>query len=182
MAQPDRPAQASRRRAAVATASDGVASGNRTDDSGEAVATLLAENGLDRVRRPTVADDRDEIAHRLRTLADDDEVALIVVTGGTGLAPRDVTPEATTDVIERDAPGLAEAMRAAGRAITPMADLSRGVCGVRSRTLIIDLPGSPKGAVESLTAIVELLPHALDLLTGDTREHPPGHGEHGTPA
>jgi molybdopterin adenylyltransferase len=120
-------------------------------------------------------DDREAIAGHLRALADDD-VALIAITGGTGFGPRDVTPEATLDVVDRQAPGLAEAMRAAGRAITPLADLSRGVCGVRGRTLIVDLPGSPKGATESLAAILGLLPHALDLLGGETAQHPGGHG------
>jgi molybdopterin adenylyltransferase len=163
--------------AAVVTASDGVASGHRQDGSGAAVSELLAAAGFEVVRRVVTPDDRAAIAGHLRALADDTAVALVAVTGGTGFGPRDVTPEATLDVVERPAPGLAEAMRAAGRAITPLADLSRGVCGVRGRTLIIDLPGSPKGATESLAAIVELLPHALDLLGGDTQHHPGGHGD-----
>ncbi len=174
-----------RRRTAVVTASDGVASGHREDGSGDAVAAQLTGAGFEVVARVTVPDDRDRIAQSLRTLADADgdhpPVALVAITGGTGFGPRDVTPEATRDVLDRDAPGLAEAMRAAGRAVTPMADLSRGVCGVRGATLLIDLPGSPRGATESLAAILDLLPHALALLAGDTRHHPSGHGEEGAP-
>jgi molybdopterin adenylyltransferase len=163
--------------AAVVTASDGVSTGHREDGSGAAVAALLADAGFEVAHREVVPDDRDRIAALLRRLADDDGVALVAITGGTGFGPRDVTPEATTDVVDRPAPGLAEAMRAAGRHSTPLADLSRGVCGVRGRTLIVDLPGSPRGATESLAAIIELLPHALQLLAGDTRHHPAGDDE-----
>jgi molybdopterin adenylyltransferase len=167
--------------AAVVTASDGVASGHRDDESGRAVAEALTATGLEVVSLEQVPDERAEIAAVLARLADEDGVALVAVTGGTGFGPRDVTPEATEDVIERRAPGLAEAMRAAGRAKTPMADLSRGVCGVRGHTLILDLPGSPRGAIESLEAVTGLLDHALTLLAGHTRHHPPGHGEEGVP-
>lgn len=162
--------------AAVVTSSDGVAYGHRDDGSGDAVAQLLEDHGFSVVARRVVPDDRSTIAETLSELATED-LALVAITGGTGFGPRDVTPEATRDVIEREAPGLAEAMRASGRAVTPMADLSRGVCGVLGRTLIVDLPGSPRGATESLSAVMELLPHALDLLAGDTQHHPPGHGD-----
>jgi molybdopterin adenylyltransferase len=155
------------RTATVVTVSDGVSAGTRQDTAGPAVAALLAGAGF-AVERALVADDRHEIAAVLRRLADDEGRALVAVTGGTGLGPRDVTPEATLDVVERLVPGLAEAMRAAGRTSTPRADLSRGVCGVRGRTLVLDLPGSPRGATESLEAILDLLPHAVDLLGGDT--------------
>lgn len=161
----DRPHHA----ATVVTASDRSAAGTREDLSGPAVADLLAAAGFD-VAREVVPDDREVLAALLRRLADEGGQRLIVVTGGTGLAPRDVTPEATRDVIEREVPGLAEAMRAAGRARTPKADLSRGVCGIRGTTLIVDVPGSVRGATESLEAIIGLLPHALDLLEGHT-EH-----------
>jgi molybdopterin adenylyltransferase len=171
-----------RRRAVVVTASDGVASGHREDGSGDAVTTQLEGAGFTVIERVVVPDDRTTIADRLRGLVDGTGVALVVITGGTGFGPRDVTPEATRDVIEREAPGLAEAMRASGRLSTPMADLSRGVCGVRGSTLLVDLPGSPRGATESLAAVLRLLPHAIDLLAGDTRKHPAGHGEHGAPA
>ena len=163
-------AEDGRRSATVVTASDSAHDGTREDASGPAVVELLTAAGFS-VDREVVPDDRARIAAALARLADEAGRALVVVTGGTGLGPRDVTPEATRDVIEREVPGLAEAMRAAGRAITPRADLSRGVCGVRGRTLILDLPGSPKGATESLAAVLDLLPHAVDLIGGDT-EHP----------
>lgn len=159
----------SRRSVTVVTASDGAHHGTREDVSGAAVAEQLTAAGFE-VARTVVPDDREVIAALLTRLADVDRRALVVITGGTGFGPRDVTPEATRDVIDREAPGLAEAMRAAGRAITPRSDLSRGICGTRGKTLIVDLPGSPKGATESLAAILELLPHALDLMAGET-EH-----------
>lgn len=156
--------------AAIITSSDGVAAGTRDDASGDALEAMLAEAGFD-VERHVVPDELDQLSETMRRLAH--RVRLIVVTGGTGFGPRDVTPEATRQVIDRVAPGLGEAMRAAGRAITPMADLSRAVCGSVGRCLVLNVPGSPKGATESLEAVLGLVPHVLDLLEGDT-EHADG--------
>lgn len=133
------------------------------DESGIALGDRLARAGF-RVDRSTVADDRVLIEHALRSVARDHD--LVVSTGGTGLTPRDVTPQATLAVIEYEVPGLAEAMRAAGRAKTPMADLSRGVVGVIGRTLVVNVPGSPRAAVESLAAVEPALAHALETLAG----------------
>ena len=118
--------------------------------------------------QPAVADERDQIAALLARLADSGRVSMILTTGGTGVALRDVTPEATRDVLEREVPGLPELMRAEGRKATPFAALSRAVAGTRGRCLIVNLPGSPKGAVESFDAISHLLPHIVDLMEGRT--------------
>ena len=159
------------RRAAVVTVSDGVAAGVRDDASGRAVVDSLVTAGFEVVRHEVVPDEADRISGLLRSLSDEG-VALIATTGGTGLGPRDVTPEATRAVIDREAPGLAEEMRAAGRAGTPFAALSRGIAGSRGSTLIVNLPGSERGATESLAAIAAVLPHALDLLAGATAHGP----------
>jgi molybdopterin adenylyltransferase len=156
-------AHAGERRALVLTASDRSAEGSREDASGEALAGRLAGLGF-AVDRGVVADDRAEIARRLRDAAAGHE--LVVTTGGTGLTPRDVTPQATLDVVDYEVPGLAEAMRADGRLQTPFAALSRSVVGVLGRTLIVNTPGSPKAALESLDAIVPVLDHALETLAG----------------
>jgi molybdopterin adenylyltransferase len=157
-------------RAVVITVSDGCASGVREDLSGAALLELLEEAGASIVSREILSDDLEPLAEVLRTFSERTDVNLIVTTGGTGFAPRDNTPEATRAVIEREAPGLAEAMRAETRRNTPLAMISRGVCGIRSNTLIINLPGSPKAVRESFAVVRPVLPHVIDLLEGRT-EH-----------
>lgn len=153
-------------RFAILTASDRSARGERADLSGPALAELVRTRNWSVVEQAILPDDREALAQRMAALADRGGVDVILVTGGTGFAPRDVTPEATRAVIEREAPGLAEAMRAAGMLQTPHAMLSRSVTGIRGRTLIIDLPGSPKGAVESLQVVLPAIEHAVQLLRG----------------
>jgi molybdopterin adenylyltransferase len=152
-------------RAVVITVSDSASRGEREDLSGPAVVSELQSLKADVVATEVVPDERNEIAARLRYYADGGLANLIVTTGGTGLGPRDVTPEATRDVIEREAPGLAELMRAESLKITPLAALSRSVCGARGRALIINLPGSVRGARENLAAIIRTLSHAVSLLS-----------------
>ena len=151
------------RRALVLSASDRVNEGVREDTSGVGVGQRLETLGFT-VERAVLPDEREALADVLRSSAESHE--LIVTTGGTGLTPRDVTPQATLDAIDYEVPGIAEAMRAAGRAVTPNADLSRGVVGVIGRALVLNLPGSPKGALESLAAVEPVLDHALETLAG----------------
>ncbi len=163
-------------RVGVLTVSDRSARGEREDLGGPAVAEAVVKGlaGAVVVERAVVPDDRPLIAATLQRWADELGLDLILTTGGTGFAPRDVTPEATLDVVERLAPGLAEAMRAASLRITPHAMLSRVAAGIRGRTLIVNLPGSPKGAVENLAVILPVLPHAIELL----REAPEAERHH----
>jgi molybdopterin adenylyltransferase len=152
--------------AVVITVSDACSRGERKDTSGELLAQLLRELGAEVVATRILSDDPDPLAEALQEFADGRKVNLIVTTGGTGLAPRDNTPEATLAVIEREAPGMAEAMRSETLKQTPMAMISRGVCGIRSGTLIINLPGSPKAVRESFAVIAPVLNHAIALLAG----------------
>jgi molybdenum cofactor synthesis domain-containing protein len=161
--------------AAVITVSDSVHAGTRTDRSGPAVRERLEQLGWEVTVLEVLPDESPRIAARLATLADSGRLAAIFTTGGTGIAPRDTTPEATRSIIDREIPGLSELMRAKGRESTPLAVLSRAVAGTRGAVLIVNLPGSPRGAVESLDAIVDLVPHMLDLLRGNT-EHPAERG------
>ena len=152
--------------AKVLTVSDGVIAGTRVDASGSALVALLEANGFEVVEQRTVADGAESVATALRSLTDEFAGA-VVSTGGTGFAPRDQTPEGTRAVIEREAPGLAEAMRL----VNPLGRLSRGIVGVRGQSIICNTPGSPKGCVEQLTAILDVLPHALRLLADSPTQH-----------
>ena len=160
-------------RAVVLTVSDACSRGERKDESGEALVQLLAEIGAEIVATAIVPDDRDPLAETLRGFADRADVNLIITTGGTGFAPRDNTPEATLSILERQAPGLSEAMRLETLKSTPMAMISRGVCGIRSAALIVNLPGSPKAVRESFAVIQPVLKHVVSLLEGT-----PGGGLH----
>ncbi len=158
-------------KAAVLTVSTSKATGNGVDESGARLAELAERVGLELMARDVVADDRAAIAERLRFLADDGGCALVLTTGGTGFAPSDVTPEATRDVIDREAPGIAEALRLASRSSARHWMLSRGVAGIRGRTLIVNFPGSPRSIGEAADAIAGSLPHALELLAGERSPH-----------
>jgi molybdenum cofactor synthesis domain-containing protein len=151
----------------ILTLSDRSAKGERPDASGPALADLIRAQGWSVTKQAILPDDESSIRVALIEWADGGEVDVILTTGGTGFASRDVTPEATRQVIQREAPGLAEAMRADSLKKTPHAMLSRAVAGIRGRTLIINLPGSPKGAVENLQTILPVLPHAVQLLIDD---------------
>jgi molybdenum cofactor synthesis domain-containing protein len=151
----------------VLTISDKGSRGLRTDESGDIAARMLAEAGMDVCRRAIVPDDVDRIAGALTEWVDREGLALIVTSGGTGLAPTDVTPQAMQTVIDYEVPGMAEAMRAASLERTPHAMISRAVAGVRGRCLIINLPGSPGGVRDNLSVVLPALPHALSKLAGD---------------
>ncbi len=150
------------------TVSDGVAEGTREDESGGTLAALLGEEGYE-VERRVVPDDRDAIAEAIAELAED--ASVVLTTGGTGLGPRDVTPEATAEVLERVAPGIAEALRADSLAKTPHALLSRGLAGVRGQALVVNLPGSPGGCRDGFEVLRPALKHAVELLAGEPTAH-----------
>lgn len=159
-------------RLGVLTLSDSGARGDRIDTSGPAIVDVLQPFSPEIVEKTIIPDDPDTIRRILRKWARSGRMNLIVTTGGTGVGPRDVTPEATRDVIDREIPGLAELMRAEGLKHTPMAAIGRGLAGLAGRTLILNLPGSEKGVRQNLQAVLPVLEHALDLIAGDTDHHP----------
>jgi molybdenum cofactor synthesis domain-containing protein len=161
-------------RIAILTVSDACSRGERADASGDAVAAWSASRGYDVAARATVPDESVHIVARLAAWCDADEADLVLTTGGTGLAPRDVTPEATRAVLEREAPGIAERLRSAHADRFPRAVLSRGVAGVRGRTLIVNLPGSPGGVRDGLAVLDALVEHAVAILRDEPTEHSPG--------
>ncbi len=160
-------------RAAILTISDKGSRGERIDKSGPALSQWLTERGVEIATSAMIADEQSLIAQALREWSDSSTTDLILTTGGTGLSPRDVTPEATLEVLDRVIGGFSEAMRAASLAKTPFAMLSRAVCGIRKRTLILNLPGSPAGAVENLEAVWPAVPHAIRKLQGDPTDCAP---------
>ena len=157
-------------RAVVITVSDRGSRGERVDGSGPQIAGMLQAAGMEIVGRQIVADEQADVRRLLIEWSDDKCVDLILTTGGTGVSPRDVTPDATREVIEREIPGMGEAMRRHSAAITPHAMISRALAGIRGRTLIINLPGSPKGARENLGVLLPALAHAIEKIKGDERE------------
>ncbi len=157
-------------RTAILTLSDKGFKGEREDESGRLIERMVSEIGAAVVKYLILPDEEDMIAKELIALSDSGDVDLIITTGGTGLSPRDVTPEATLSVIERELPGMAEAMRSEGIKKTPHAMLSRAVAGIRKQTLIINLPGSPRAVRENLSVVLPAVPHAIEKLKGDPSE------------
>lgn len=152
-------------RVAVLTISDRASAGTYEDEAGPAIERIARDAGADIVAHALIPDERDQIERQLREWTDSGTADVILTTGGTGFGPRDVTPEATRAVLDREAPGIAEAMRAAGMRITPFAALARQVAGMRGRALIVNLPGSPKAAAECLDAVIGVLPHAVEMMS-----------------
>ncbi len=157
-------------KAVIITASDKGASGQREDGSGPEIAGLLQAMGMEIIARRIIPDEKEMIRLALMEWSEGDKADLIVTTGGTGVSPRDVTPDATREVIDREIPGMAEAMRHQSMLITPHAMISRALVGIRGRTLIINLPGSPKGARENLNVLLPALAHAIEKIKGDPSE------------
>lgn len=160
----------------ILTVSDRSSRGERADLSGPALSDFVRARGWSALLADVVPDSREQIASTLTVWCARGDLDVVLTTGGTGFAPRDVTPEATRDVLEREAPGLAEAIRAESLKVTPHAMLSRGLAGIRGRTIIVNLPGSPKGAVESLQVVAGVLEHAVQLLRDD-KDAEAGHGK-----
>lgn len=162
-------------KAAILTLSDKGSRGERADASGPALVAWLAEQGVETVRTEIIPDEADLISARLAAWADAGDTDLILTTGGTGVSPRDVTPDATMTVLDRLIPGFGEVMRMRSLQKTPNAMISRAVAGIRGTALIINLPGSPRGAVENLEAVWPAVPHAVEKIQGDTRDCAPAH-------
>lgn len=163
-------------RVAIVTVSDSSFDGERRDESGEAIREWCSERGYTVSSREHVPDETSRIVPRLASLCDDGAADLVLTTGGTGLSPRDVTPEATRTILEREAQGIAEYLRAATSGDFPRAALSRGVAGVRARALIVNLPGSPRGVSDTLAVLERIVDHAVDVLTGSVTRHDRGPG------
>lgn len=159
-----------RYKAAVVTVSDRGSRGEREDKSGPEIARILDSVGIEIVAQRIIPDEKEVIHQTLVEFCDGDQIDLVLTTGGTGVSPRDVTPDATRDVVERDIPGMAEEMRRQSGLVTPHAMISRAIVGIRNGTLIINLPGSPRGARENLNAVLPAINHAIEKIQGDTRD------------
>ncbi len=178
----EKQAAAGKIKVAVITASDRSARGEREDLSGRAVQEMVEQQGWEVLSGSVIPDERDLLKEEMIRLADREGVSLIITTGGTGLAPRDCTPEATQDVIEKAVPGIAEAMRQESLKKTPQAMLSRALCGARGKTLILNLPGSPRAVRECLEVVLPVIPHAVELLRGSVADCQPPAGPAGSKA